>query len=70
MHKILPKFTFDGSSDVKGRKKIDILKDFREEAREIIGNELQANDARNAMAELEDIIRKSPENDGIVNYWA
>ena len=70
LHKILPKFTFDGSSDVKGRKKIDILKDFREEVREIIGNELQANDARNAMEELEDIIRKSPENDGIVNYWA
>jgi len=70
LHKILPKFTFDGSSDVKGRKKIDILKDFKAEAREIIGNELQANDTRNAMVELEDIIRKSSENDGVVNYWA
>ena len=70
LHKILPKFTFDGNSDVKGRKKIDILKDFREEIREIIGNDLRVSDVRNAIAELEDIIRKSPENDGIVNYWA
>lgn len=70
LHKILPKFTFDGNSDVKGRKKIDILKDFKEEIREIIGDNLSKSDVRKAIIELENIIRKSPENDGIVNYWA
>ncbi len=70
LHKILPKFHFDGSSDAKGRKKIDILKDLKEEIRGIIGDKLQKNEARSAMKELEDIIRKSSENDDNVNYWA
>jgi len=70
LHKILPKFTFDGSTYVGEKTKLDILKEFKEKLQEVIGNEMTDSDGRKVISELDSIIKKSPESDGTIHYWA
>jgi len=65
MHKILPKFSFDGNTTVEGQEKIEILKSFKSTIKKV-----DSKLVCSAKDEVDLIIKKSSENDGIVNYWA
>ena len=66
IHKILPRFTFDGNIKVDDKEKIEIIDDLRKATKEI-NSKYNISIAKD---ELGKIIKKSQENDGIVNYWA
>ena len=65
LHKILPKFSFDGNVIVEGKEKLEIVKSFKNSIKKV-DSELVCS----AKDEVDLIINKSSENDGIVNYWA
>ena len=66
LHKVLPKFTFDGNTKIGKKSKIEVIESLQKTLKSIKTNQqiLIAKD------ELEKIIKKSQENDGLVNYWA
>ena len=66
LHKILPKFTFDGSTKVGETSKSKLVDDFKHELDDRFGNIT----GRNIVNELSEIINKSKGNDNIINYWA
>lgn len=70
LHKVLPKFTFDGTTKIGSQNKIEIVEGFKEELKNIITEEVNERSGRNAITELTEMIKKSKENDGILNYWA
>ena len=70
LHKILPKFTFDGSVTIDNKEKLEIVDDFRIEIKKIIRKKIEGLDGRNSIKELNDMLQKSKENDSIVQYWA
>ena len=65
LHKILPKFTFDSNAKVDGKDKIEIIKSLKADLK-TINSESQILIVQD---ELGKIIKKSQENDGLVNYW-
>jgi hypothetical protein len=68
LHKVLPKFTFDGNKDVvNGSTKIDLLRAMLARVDEVIEPEDNEFSALNA---FEEIIMKAEANDRIVNYWS
>jgi energy-coupling factor transporter ATP-binding protein EcfA2 len=68
LHKVLPKFTFDGNKDVvNGSTKIDLLRAMLARVDEVIEPEDNEFSALNA---FEEIITKAEANDRIVNYWS
>ncbi len=71
LHKVLPKFTFDGNKMVGAQSKLDLLnKVFHERIKEILPEfEIFDNDF-SSVQELEDIVENAKSNDGIVNYWS
>ena len=71
LHKVFPKFTFDGNTKVKGGElKSEILVKFKEKISTLIPEEILPIDGRSAITELQGMIDKSKSNDGIVNYWS
>jgi hypothetical protein len=70
IHKILPKMTFDGSKQVGEETKKDLLTRMKENLKEYINQDLAKLYSIDAITELEDIIKTSESNEGIVNYWA
>ena len=70
LHKILPKMTFDGNKKVNGDKKSDLLERFFIKLKEHINQALVKEKNIDVIDELEQIIKVSESNDGIVNYWA
>ena len=68
LHKILPKITFDGTVKVEGKEKIELLKEMQENLNELC--ESVGSKGRKSCVELESMITRAKENDGIVNYWA
>ncbi len=70
LHKILPKFTFDGNIKVADQEKSEIVDDFKRAINEIIAGGVDDDEGRNTVNELTEILDKSKNNDGIVNYWA
>lgn len=65
LHKILPKFSFDGNTIVEGKEKLEIVKSFKNSIKKV-NSKLVCS----AKDEVDLIIKKSSENDGILNYWA
>jgi len=70
LHKILPKMTFDGKKKVGEVFKNDLLLQFKEYLKDYIDQDLAKSQSIDAIDELEEIIKVSDSNDGIVNYWA
>ena len=70
LHKILPKFTFDGSSTVGNKNKLDIVDEFKTVIKRIINGDIEGADGRSSIRELNELLQKSKENDSIINYWA
>lgn len=68
LHKILPKITFDGNTKIEGKEKIELLKEMLDSLNETCEN--VGSKGRKSCIELESMILKAKENDGIVNYWA
>ena len=70
LHKILPKMTFDGNKQVNEDKKSDLLQRFTINLKEHIDRALVKEKSIDVIHELEQVIKVSESNDGIVNYWA
>ena len=70
LHKVFPKFTFDGNAKVNGELKLDILVRFKEKISTLIPEDISPIVGRSAITELQAMIEKSESNDGIVNYWS
>jgi len=70
LHKILPKFTFDGSTMVGNKDKLEIVDEFKTAIKHIINEDIEGLDGRSSIEELNEILQKSKENDSIINYWA
>jgi len=70
LHKILPKMTFDGNKKVNNENKNDLLQKFTKNLIEHINRTLAKEKSIDVIDELEQIIKLSDSNDGIVNYWA
>ena len=68
LHKVLPKFTFDGNKDVgNGSTKADLLRAMLARIEEIIEHE---DSEFSALFAYSEIITKAETNDLIVNYWS
>ena len=70
LHKVFPKFTFDGNTKVNGKLKSNILVKFKEKISTLMPEEIRPIDGRSAITELQVMIDKSKSNDGIVNFWS
>ncbi|MCK5537068.1 MAG: AAA family ATPase [Bacteroidales bacterium] len=70
LHKILPKFTFDGSTTVGNKDKLEIVDEFKTAIKHIINEDIEGLEGRSSIEELNEILQKSKENDSIINYWA
>ncbi len=71
LHKILPKMTFDGSKKInQEEEKKDLLDKFKNNLQTYINRALAKEKSIDVVNELEQIIKVSESNDGIVNYWA
>ena len=70
LHKILPKFNFDGSTTVGNKEKLEIVDEFKIAIKHIINEDIDGLEARSSIEELNEILQKSKENDSIINYWA
>ncbi len=65
LHKTLPKFTsFDGNAKINKKEKREILEDFRNKV-----NEIDPRTARKFINEINTMLTKADDNDGIVSYW-
>ena len=71
LHKILPKFTFDGNKKSGDEQKIDIIEKIMLPAlKEIISNHAKINNEFSVVKAVEKLVTDAKSNDGIVNYWS
>jgi len=70
LHKVYPKFTFDGNKEVGNVKKSDLLYGIKSTLEEAINFEEIKDEEFSARNELSEIISKAEANDWIVNYWS
>lgn len=70
VHKVLPKFTFDGDKQAGDlSKKERISRVFLPKLQELLGNELISEEF-SCLVSIERLTKTAEANDGIVNYWA
>lgn len=71
LHKVLPKFTFDGTKQSGNYNKLDLIdKVLLSRFEEVIKEHESISDEFSCVAALRSIIENAKSNDGIVNYWA
>ncbi|MGY3892200.1 hypothetical protein ACW5W6_21460 [Aeromonas mytilicola] len=71
VHKVLPKFTFDGNKLSGDVKKIDLLeKVLLSKFAEVVPSHESISVEFSCVAALRSIIDNAKANDGVVNYWA
>lgn len=71
LHKILPKFTFDGHKSCNNGTKLDLMdKVLLPKLEEIFSNSESISNNFSSVAELKAIIENANSNDGVVNYWS
>ena len=71
LHKILPKFTFDGNKQSGNQNRLDLIdKVMLPKLEHIIRSHNLIADEFSSVAALKNIIANAKENDGVVNYWA
>ena len=64
-HKILPKFrSFDGNTEIKEKTKKEIMEAFRNKVKEI-----NPNASKVVVNEINIMLDKAEEHDGIISYW-
>jgi energy-coupling factor transporter ATP-binding protein EcfA2 len=70
IHKVLPKFTFDGSKQAGAYNKLDLLdKVLLAKLEDVITEHDSMSDEFSCIAALKTIIDNAKANDGVVNYW-
>lgn len=71
IHKVLPKFTFDGNKYIGEQTKLDLMeKVFLERMRLQLPNNEEYNEIFSVIKAIESIIKNAKSNDGIVNFWS
>lgn len=71
LHKVLPKFTFDGNKTVGQQTKLDLIeKVFAERIKQILPLYEEMPEIFSAVAALEHIVSDAKANDGVVNFWS
>lgn len=71
IHKILPKFTFDGNKQSGNQNKLDLIdKVMLPKLENIIRTHNLITDEFSSVVALKNIIANARANDGVVNYWA
>lgn len=71
IHKVLPKFTFDGNKYIGEQTKLDLMeKVFLERMRQQLPNNEEYNEIFSVIKAIESIIKNAKSNDGIVNFWS
>ena len=71
LHKVLPKFTFDGNKTVERQTKLDLIeKVFIERIKDLLPHHEEIPDIFSAVKALENIVSDAKVNDGVVNFWS
>jgi energy-coupling factor transporter ATP-binding protein EcfA2 len=71
LHKVLPKFTFDGNKSVGQQTKLDLIeKVFIERIKQLLPFYEEMPDIFSAVAALESVVSDAKANDGVVNFWS
>ena len=71
LHKVLPKFTFDGTKQSGNYNKLDLIdKVLVSRLEEVVKKHESISEELSCVAALKNIIENAKTNDGIVNYWA
>ena len=71
LHKVLPKFTFDGTKQSGNYNKLDLIdKVLVSRLEEVVKKHESISEEFSCVAALKNIIENAKTNDGIVNYWA
>ncbi len=71
IHKVLPKFTFDGNKQTGNNNKLDLLdKVLLPRFETILAGHNAKSEEFSSVASLKSLIENAKANDGVVNYWA
>ena len=70
IHKVLPKFTFDGGKQSGNQKKLDLMKVMLSRFESIVTNHESLVEEFSCVMALKSIIENATANDDVVNYWA
>ena len=71
LHKVLPKFTFDGNKTVGQQTKLDLIeKVFAERIKQLLPLYEEIPEIFSAVAALEHVVIDAKANDGVVNFWS
>jgi hypothetical protein len=71
LHKVLPKFTFDGNKTVGQQTKLDLIeKVFAERIKQLLPLYKEMPEIFSAVAALERVVSDAKANDGVVNFWS
>ncbi|TMN83533.1 MULTISPECIES: AAA family ATPase [unclassified Pseudoalteromonas] len=71
IHKVLPKFTFDGNKKSDKSDKLDLLnRVLKPLLEEILESHENMDEEFSSIVALQSIINNAKDNDGVVNYWA
>lgn len=71
LHKVLPKFTFDGNKTIGQQTKLDLIeKVFAERIKQELPLYKEMPDIFSAVAALERVVSDAKANDGVVNFWS
>jgi hypothetical protein len=71
LHKVLPKFTFDGNKTVGQQTKLDLIeKVFLPRIKQLLPLYEEMNEIFSAVSALEHVVSNAKANDGVVNFWS
>ena len=71
LHKVLPKFTFDGNKQIGAQTKLELVERvFVERLKQLLPNHETYNDIFSSVHTLENVVSDAKANDGIVNFWS
>lgn len=71
VHKVLPKFTFDGDKQVGDYSKAELVsRVFLPRLESLLGNQAEITAEFSCTKSVERLVKTAESNDGVVNYWA
>jgi energy-coupling factor transporter ATP-binding protein EcfA2 len=71
LHKVLPKFTFDGTKQSGNYNKLDLIdKVLVSRLEDVVKKHGAISEEFSCVAALKNMVKNAKTNDGIVNYWA
>ncbi|MDD0803361.1 MULTISPECIES: McrB family protein [Acinetobacter] len=71
LHKVLPKFTFDGNKQIGAQTKFELVERvFVERLKQLLPNHETYSDIFSSVHTLENVVSDAKANDGIVNFWS